>query len=111
VLGRRLRQRGVADVVAGIEMRVVDPHRARLGERRVRKLLAVARDEMQPVLDLRDEVVVGRRLAVEDEHGTHVHVRPALLEGEKRCVEAGEPVGVGHVHRLWRVRRLLANAV
>ena len=38
-----------------------------------------------------------------------MHVGAALLECEERRVEAGEPVGVGHVDRLWRVRRLLAT--
>jgi hypothetical protein len=38
---------------------------------------------MQPALDLGDELVVGRRFAVEHEHGAHVHVSAALLEREE----------------------------
>ena len=53
LLARRRRQRGVADVVADVEVRVVDPHRARLRERRERELLAVARDLVQAALDHR----------------------------------------------------------
>ena len=80
------RQRGVADVVAGVEVRVVDPHRAGLRERRERELLAVARDQVQPVLDLRDEVVVRRRLAVEDEHRSPRACgrRPSRVRGTTR---------------------------
>ncbi len=52
------RQRRVAHVVAGVEVRVVDPDRAALHERRPRELLAVARHEVQALLELGDEVLV-----------------------------------------------------
>jgi hypothetical protein len=96
-LARRLRQRRVADVIAGVEVRVVDPHRPALHERRERQLLAVARHESEPALELGDEVVVRRRLAAEHEDRADVHVRvAALLEREKRGVEPGQTVGVRH---------------
>ena len=57
-------QRRVADVVAGVEVRVVDPHRPRGAERREREPLAVARHEVQAALDPRDERVVVRRRAL-----------------------------------------------
>ena len=96
----RLGQRGVAHVVAGVEVRVVDPHRARLRERRERELLAVARDEVQARLELRHEVVVLRRLALEEHAGADVHVGARVLEGEEGGVEAGEAIWVGHRGRL-----------
>jgi hypothetical protein len=34
---------------------------------------------VQPLLELRHELVVRRRLALEDEHGADVHVRAAAL--------------------------------
>ena len=40
------RQRGVADVVGDVEVRIIDPHRASLVERDEGQPLAVARDEM-----------------------------------------------------------------
>ena len=43
----RLRQRGVADVVVGVEVRVVGPHGAALAERHEREALAIARHEVQ----------------------------------------------------------------
>ena len=100
VLARRWRERRVADVVVGVEVRVVDPDRPRLAQRRERELLPVAGDEAQPALDLSDELTVGGRLALEDEARAHVHVRAARLEGEERGVEAGEPFGSGHLREL-----------
>ncbi len=89
-----LGQRGVAHVVAGVEVRVVDPHRPRLGERRERELLAVARHEVQARVELLDELVVAGRLALEQQARADVHVRAGVLEREEGGVEAGEAVGV-----------------
>ena len=86
ILAGGLRQRRVAHVVAGVEVRVVDPDRPALDERRERQLLAVARNEREPALELGDELLVGRRLALEQQHGADVHVRAALLEREERRV-------------------------
>ena len=65
LLAGGLGQRRVAHVVAGIEVRIVDPDRTALHERRERELLAIARHQREPPLQLRDEILVGGRLAVE----------------------------------------------
>ena len=96
VLAGRLRERRVAHVVADVEVRVVDPHRPRLRERRERELLAVAGDLVQALLDQPEQLLVGGRIALEHEYGADVHVGSVLLEREERGVEAGEPVGIGH---------------
>jgi GNAT superfamily N-acetyltransferase len=94
VLGARGRQRGVADVVVEVEARVVDPHRAAGLERRERELLPVARDEVQPAADLRAEVVVVERRALEDQDRADVHVRVLAFLGEEGRVHRCEPVAV-----------------
>jgi hypothetical protein len=91
-----LGQRGVAHVVAGVEVRVVDPHRPRLGKRWEGELLAVAGDEVQARVDLRHEVLVVGGVALEEHAGADVHVGARVLEREEGGVEAGEPIGVGH---------------
>ena len=96
LLAGRRGQRGVAHVVAGVEMRVVDPDRPALHQRREGELLAVARDEVQPLLELGHELVIGRRVALEHEHGADVHVGAAALQREEGRVEAAQAVGVGH---------------
>jgi hypothetical protein len=77
----RLRQRGVAHVVAGVEVRVVDPHRPRLGERRERELLAVARHEVHARVELLDELDVAGRRALEQQARADVHVCAGVLQG------------------------------
>jgi len=52
LLAAWLRQRRVADVEGGVEVRVVDPHRPSLGQRHERQPLAVAGDEMESRDDL-----------------------------------------------------------
>jgi hypothetical protein len=96
LLARRLRQRRVAHVVVGVEVRVVDPDGAALHERRPGELLAVARHQVQALLELGHEFLVGRRLALEDQHGSDVHVRAAALEGQEGRVESAQPVGIRH---------------
>src|ERR1700730_15475397 len=59
-----LRQSGVADVVVGVEMRVVAPHRAPLAEWHEGEALAVARHEMQPVDHVLDQILQRGCLAV-----------------------------------------------
>ena len=86
----------MADVVARVEVRVVDPHGPALHERREGQLLAVARHEREAALELRDEVLVGRCRALEEQDRSDVHVRASLLEREERGVEAAQPVGVRH---------------
>ena len=57
LLAAGLRQRGVAQVVLEVEVRVVDPQRPAGLERRERELLAVARDQVQAAADVVGEVV------------------------------------------------------
>src|SRR3954453_19898977 len=95
-----LGERGVADVVARIEVRVVDPHRPRLREGWEGELLPVARDEVEARGELGDKSLVPGRLALEEHAGADVHVGARVLEREERGVEPGQPVGVGHRGRL-----------
>ena len=106
----RLRQRGVADVVVGVEVRVVGPHRPALAERDVGEPLAVARHEVQARLDVLDELRVRRRRALEDHHRRDVHVRGrVVLEVQERRVQRGQAVRVGHRMRLSLIRPLRAT--
>src|SRR5947199_9095832 len=93
------RQRRAADVVAEIEMRIVDPARAPLTVRYEGELLPVARHQVQPRFGRAHELLVGRRIAVEEHHARHVHVRAAVLQVEEGCVESCEPA-LGHGARL-----------
>ena len=94
---RRPRQRGVADVVARVEVRVVGPHRPALAERDVGQPLAVARHQVQPAEHVIDQLLRRRRLALEDHHRRDVHVRGrVVLEMQERRVQRGQAVGVGH---------------
>ena len=89
LLASRLGQRGVADVVLEVEVRIVDPQRPPGLQRRCGELLAVARDEVQPAADVVGELVeVGRR-SFEDQHPADVHVRRVV------------PPDAGTTHR-WR---------
>ena len=92
-----LGQGGVADVVVGIEVRVIGPHRPALAERHVGQALAVARHQVQPAEHVVDEFLVRGRLAVEDHHRGDVHVRVGvILEMQERRVQCCQAVGVGH---------------
>ena len=57
-----LGQRGVADVVVGVEVRVVDPHGPALVEGNEGEPLAIARDEVQPALHVVGEFAAARAL-------------------------------------------------
>ena len=58
LVAARRGQRAVAHVVAQVEVRVVDPDRAALLQRHEGELLAVARDEMQALVDALQQLVV-----------------------------------------------------
>ena len=78
-------------------MGVVDPHGPPLSERHRSQPLAVARDQIQALTDVVDQLEVAGRAALEHEHRGDVHVRPAAaLEVQEGGVQAREPVGVGH---------------
>ena len=85
-------QRGRADVVAQVQMRVVHPARAPLAERDEGEALAVARDEPEAALDGLQEVVVGGRGSLEEHHRRHVHVRGRVLDVQERCVQPAQTV-------------------
>ena len=83
-------------------MRVVDPDRPALVEGHEGQTLAVARDQVQPARDLLDELVVGRRLAVEHHAAGDVHVSGVALEVQEGAVEPREAVVIGHAVILTR---------
>ena len=83
MLAARTRQGRVADVEADVEMGIVDPNRPALVQRHECQPLAVARHEMQSRHDRRDQIVVGRRRAVEHHAAGDVHVRRVALEMQK----------------------------
>jgi hypothetical protein len=89
----------VAHVVLQVEVRVVDPQRAARLERRERELLPVARDQVQTAADLRAELLVLGRRALEEEHRAHVHVRALALLGQEGRVDGRQPVTVCLRHR------------
>jgi len=88
-------QGGVTQVVARVEVGVIDPHRAALLERHEGEALAVARHEVQAALDGRDDVVVVGDRALEGHARGDVHVRAIVLEVEEGGVEPREAIG-GH---------------
>jgi hypothetical protein len=92
LLVARLRQRREPDVVADVEVRVVDPARPALAERDERQPLAVARNLVELRADRVDELLLFGRGAGERHHGGHVHVRAAVLEVQERRVEPGQAV-------------------
>ena len=93
----RSRERGVADVVARVEVGIVGPHRTALAVGHVREALAIARHEVQAAEHVIDQLLQARRLALEDHHRGHMHVRGrAFLELQEGRVQRGQPVGICH---------------
>ena len=91
------RQRGVPQVVVGLEVRIVDPYRATLPEGHVGQALAVARDQVQAADHVLDQLRIGGRLSLKDEDRRHVHVGATrLLEMQEGGVETGQAIEVGH---------------
>ena len=70
----------MADVVGGVEMWVVDPHRTSLPERHEGEALAIAGNEVQARLDRLDQLLVGRGRTLEDRASGDVHVRRIPLQ-------------------------------
>ena len=95
LLAAGARQRGVAEVVLDVELRVVDPLRPALAVGDEAQLLAEPGDEVQPRGDVVAELVVFGRRALEQGGRGDVHVGRALLEVQERGIEAREAV-VGH---------------
>jgi hypothetical protein len=102
----RAREREVAQVVADVEVAIVDPHRPAL-ERRPRELLAIARDPVQHRLDraavareVDAAVRVAQRARLEDRDRADVHRRVLALRPQERGVLRRESfVGItSHAH-------------
>ena len=96
VAGRR--QGRVADVVGEVEVGIVDPEGPPGLDGRKGQLLAEAGDEVQPAVDVREEVLVVRRRPLEDQDGADVHVRARGLVREERGVDRAQPVHVSLCH-------------
>ena len=92
----RRRQRGVADVVLDVEVRVVLPQRSPEVRRHPPHDLAVARHEGELGRHHRREVPIPGRRAGEDADRADVHVRDRVLNVQERGVERTQTVG----HRL-----------
>src|SRR6185295_1239948 len=86
----------VSNVVAEIELAVVDPHRPPLPERDEREPLAIARHVLEAGLEQREQIDVRRRWSLEDRQGADVHVSGAVLEVEKGRVQRAELLEPGH---------------
>ena len=104
VLAARLRERGVAHVVAQVEALVVDPARAGLGERNLRDALPVTRHQAEARLDVGQQPLVWGWLPGEDQRPRHVHVRGRVFQLQERCIERTEPV-FGHLSPSYLQRR------
>jgi hypothetical protein len=63
----RLRHRDVADVAAHFELRIVPPDRVLDAERDLHDPLPEPRDQQQSLLDVPDQLVVGRRGPLDDD--------------------------------------------
>ena len=111
LVAARTRQGGVADVEGDVEVGVVDPHRPALAERHERQPLAVAGHQVEPRDDLLDELVVGRRRALEHHAAGDVHVRGVALEVQERAVEPGQPVRLATARILAGFGRCARGAV
>jgi hypothetical protein len=90
----------VTDVVAEVEVRVVDPDRPSLPVRHEGELLAEARNEVQARVEVLEELLVARRGAFEDRRRGHVHVSAVALEMQERGVESAQSVDATSISAL-----------
>jgi hypothetical protein len=84
--------RDMAHVAADVEPRVVPPDGVLDAERDSHDPLAEAGDEEEPLLDVCDQLVVGRRGPLDDDRRPDVHVDRPALRIEVRHVRAGQPL-------------------
>ena len=91
-LAARGGQRGVAQVVLDVEVRVVDPDRTPQLEGDEADLLAVARDQVELGVHHGDDVAEGRRRTLEDGHRGDVHVGHVVLDVEERRVQRAQAI-------------------
>jgi hypothetical protein len=94
------RQGRVAHVPAQVEAVVVGPHRVAELHRRLGDPLAKAGDESQPRLDMLQELVQRRRLALQDQRCADVDVDRPTLGEQGRHVGGGETLGGSIVDRV-----------
>ena len=98
-------QRGVADVVAEVEVRVVDPHRPALAERHERELLPVARHQVQAAARCASTKLVVARAARPRRSSTPQ--RACAPTSSSRCRnDVSRPVS----RSPWATRRFFAGA-
>jgi hypothetical protein len=77
-------------------MGVVYPQRAPESERDGHQPLAEAGDVLEPDLDLLEELLIGGGWAVENRHGTDVHVGVRPLQVKEELVEDSQALGFSH---------------
>jgi len=92
LLAAGARQRGAAQVIAEVEVRVVDPHGAREPERDEADYLAVSGDQLELAAHHRSDLVEVRRRSLEDAHPTDVHRAGVVLHVQERRVLGAHPV-------------------
>ena len=106
-----LGQGGVAEVVVGVEVRVVRPDRPALAEGHVGEALAVAGHEVQTTLDVLDESSSVGAVPSNTITEGDMHVgRRVILEMQERRVERRQAVRVGHRCSILPVAALRVNA-
>ena len=95
----RRRQRDAAHVIGEVEVAIVDPERRAESQRREGETLAQAGQQVNARADVSEEVLMGRRLALADQHGADRHVPVGLLVGQERRVERRQPVHMAQCHQ------------
>ena len=88
------------EVVADVEVGIIDPDRPTLAEGDVRDPLSVPGNAVEPRGDVRHEFLVRRGRPLEYHARADVHVSPAALQVKERRVKACEPIRIRHpAHR------------
>ena len=85
-------QRGVAQVVLDVEVRVVDPDRTAQLEGDEADLLAVPRHQVELGVHHGDDVAERRRRTLEDRHRGDVHVGHVVLNVEERRIQRAQAI-------------------
>jgi hypothetical protein len=86
LLGARRGHGAVAQVVADVEVGIVDPDGLAHSERDETHLLAVARREVELALDHRPQVLEGRRRSLEDADAADVHGCHVVLDVQEHRI-------------------------
>ena len=76
----------VAQVVAEVEVGIVDPDRLAHAQRDEAHLLAIARSQVKLPRDHRPQLLEGRRRALEEAHAADVHRGDVVLDVQERRV-------------------------